>query len=69
MNFIKKPAGYESIGEHFGCDSSKVIVVGDRMLTDIVYGNLAGCVTVLVTDIVTYKGDNYFAKKVLYPPI
>ncbi|KAL4583981.1 hypothetical protein LXL04_008569 [Taraxacum kok-saghyz] len=37
---MKKPAGSaEEIEKHFGCDSSKLIMVGDRPFTDIVYGN------------------------------
>jgi phosphatidylglycerophosphatase GEP4 len=41
-----------------------IIIVGDRVLTDVVYGNLNGCLTILVTDIVTEKGDNWIAARV-----
>ncbi|KAI4319711.1 hypothetical protein MLD38_033280 [Melastoma candidum] len=46
---VKKPAGHaEEIEKHFGCDSSHLIMVGDRPFTDIVYGNRNGFFTVLV---------------------
>nr|XP_043638005.1 phosphatidylglycerophosphate phosphatase 1, chloroplastic/mitochondrial [Erigeron canadensis] len=45
---VKKPAGSaEEIERHFGCDSSKLIMVGDRPFTDIVYGNRNGFLTIL----------------------
>ncbi|KAL8224263.1 hypothetical protein R6Q57_019738 [Mikania cordata] len=45
---VKKPAGSaEEIEKHFGCDSSKLIMVGDRPFTDIVYGNRNGFLTIL----------------------
>ncbi|GMN54900.1 hypothetical protein TIFTF001_024034 [Ficus carica] len=45
---VKKPAGSaEEIENHFGCESSELIMVGDRPLTDIVYGNMNGFLTVL----------------------
>ncbi|XP_076906614.1 phosphatidylglycerophosphate phosphatase 1, chloroplastic/mitochondrial-like [Bidens hawaiensis] len=44
----KKPAGSaEEIEIHFGYDSSKLVMVGDRNFTDIVYGNRNGCLTIL----------------------
>ncbi|XP_071689422.1 phosphatidylglycerophosphate phosphatase 1, chloroplastic/mitochondrial [Rutidosis leptorrhynchoides] len=45
---VKKPAGSaEEIERHFGCDASKLIMVGDRPFTDIVYGNRNGFLTIL----------------------
>ncbi|KAL5582598.1 hypothetical protein UlMin_015040 [Ulmus minor] len=45
---VKKPAGAsEEIEKHFGCESSQLIMVGDRPLTDIVYGNINGFLTIL----------------------
>ncbi|OWM78764.1 hypothetical protein CDL15_Pgr002935 [Punica granatum] len=45
---VKKPAGNaEEIEKHFGCDSSQLIMVGDRPFTDIVYGNRNGFLTIL----------------------
>ncbi|KAK4388304.1 hypothetical protein Sango_2437000 [Sesamum angolense] len=40
---VKKPAGtVEEVERHFGCESARLIMVGDRLFTDIVYGNRAG---------------------------
>ncbi|KAI8468382.1 MAG: mitochondrial PGP phosphatase-domain-containing protein [Monoraphidium minutum] len=53
----KKPAG--SCGEleaHFGCPASDVIFVGDRYLTDVVYGNRHGMLTVRVAPL-TSRGE------------
>ncbi|XP_019166298.1 PREDICTED: phosphatidylglycerophosphatase GEP4, mitochondrial-like isoform X2 [Ipomoea nil] len=45
---VKKPAGTaEEIERQFGCESSKLIMVGDRPFTDIVYGNRNGFLTIL----------------------
>ncbi|MEW5301463.1 MAG: hypothetical protein WDW36_004322 [Sanguina aurantia] len=43
----KKPAGgSEELESHFGCPSSQLLMVGDRYLTDIVFGNRHGMMTV-----------------------
>jgi len=43
----KKPAGTaEDISKHFGCEPSRLIMVGDRYFTDIVYGNNNGLLTI-----------------------
>ncbi|KAL6570832.1 hypothetical protein OROGR_000382 [Orobanche gracilis] len=45
---VKKPAGTaEEIERHFGCKSSRLIMVGDRPFTDIVYGSRNGFFTIL----------------------
>ncbi|KAK1404846.1 Haloacid dehalogenase superfamily protein [Heracleum sosnowskyi] len=45
---VKKPAGSaEEIERHFGCDSTRLIMVGDRAFTDVVYGNRNGFLTIL----------------------
>ncbi|CAA0808673.1 haloacid dehalogenase (HAD) superfamily protein [Striga hermonthica] len=45
---VKKPAGTaEEIEKHFGCKSSRLVMVGDRPFTDIVYGNRNGFFTIL----------------------
>ncbi|KAJ3380706.1 inositol polyphosphate 5-phosphatase [Lobulomyces angularis] len=69
---LKKPEGGEELLNHFGIKKSPnltdipLIVVGDRLLTDIVYGNLNGALTILVVDIFDEKHDNFFAKKIRY---
>ncbi|KAK9826585.1 hypothetical protein WJX74_004268 [Apatococcus lobatus] len=43
----KKPGGSaESLTTYFGCDASEVLMIGDRYLTDVVYGNRNGLFTV-----------------------
>ncbi|XP_077243692.1 haloacid dehalogenase (HAD) superfamily protein isoform X2 [Tasmannia lanceolata] len=44
----KKPAGTtEDIEKYFGCETSLLVMVGDRHFTDIVYGNRNGFLTIL----------------------
>ncbi|KAJ3258272.1 hypothetical protein HK103_003753 [Boothiomyces macroporosus] len=57
----KKPSGAEVLPKYFDCKPSEIAVVGDRLFTDIVYGNRIGAYTILVTEIITEKGDNPFA--------
>jgi len=43
----KKPGGLPEVLAHFGLDDpARICVVGDRLLTDIVFGNLHGMLTV-----------------------
>ncbi|KAL0362506.1 UNVERIFIED_CONTAM: hypothetical protein Scaly_1205800 [Sesamum calycinum] len=45
---VKKPAGTaEEVERHFGCESARLIMVGDRPFTDVVYGNRNGFFTIL----------------------
>ncbi|CAH9107450.1 unnamed protein product [Cuscuta europaea] len=45
---VKKPAGTaEEIEQQFACEPSKLVMVGDRPLTDILYGNRNGFLTIL----------------------
>ena len=53
----KKPGGSkEDIEKHFGCESFKLIMVGDRYLTDIVYGNRHSMLTIR-TEPLTASGE------------
>ncbi|CAL8462434.1 g1967 [Coccomyxa elongata] len=50
----KKPAGAAAdLEAHFGCSSSKLIMIGDRYLTDVVYGNRHGMLTIRPTPLTT----------------
>ncbi|KAI8824271.1 mitochondrial PGP phosphatase-domain-containing protein [Fimicolochytrium jonesii] len=60
----KKPAGGSALPTHLSVPPAQIGVIGDRLLTDVVYGNSAGLLTVLVTKIVTEEGDNPFAAMV-----
>ncbi|KAI8846757.1 mitochondrial PGP phosphatase-domain-containing protein [Chytridium lagenaria] len=42
----------------------KPSVVGDRVLTDVVYGNMGGALTVLVDKPLTEQGDNWIAARI-----
>ncbi|KAK4385956.1 hypothetical protein Sango_2719600 [Sesamum angolense] len=45
---VEKPAGtVEEVERHFGCESAGLIMVGDRLFTDIVYGNRTGFFMIL----------------------
>ena len=57
----KKPRGFESVRAHFGCDPAALVVIGDRYLTDVVFGNLHGTLTVR-TEQLTSAGDNRVAR-------
>lgn len=71
----KKPEGAEEILQHFNRGlgkreegdmvvGSQIVVVGDRVFTDVVYAHTIGAHAVLCRDIITEKGDNWFAAKV-----
>lgn len=43
----KKPGGLQEVLTHFGLDDpASICIVGDRILTDIVFGNLYGLLTI-----------------------
>ncbi|KAI7842791.1 hypothetical protein COHA_003537 [Chlorella ohadii] len=43
----KKPAGgSEDMERHFGCKAEQLVMVGDRYLTDVVFGNRNGMLTI-----------------------
>ena len=58
----KKPRGFESVRQHFGCDGTALVMVGDRYLTDVTFGNLHGMLTVH-TEQLTTVGDNRVAQQ------
>jgi phosphatidylglycerophosphatase GEP4 len=46
----KKPRGLECVLRYFnGAEAEELLVVGDRLLTDVVFGNLHGMLTVSPT--------------------
>lgn len=64
----KKPGGLSEVLAHFGLqDPATICVVGDRLLTDVVFGNLHGMLTVHVqpfADAESAAKDNWTAKLV-----
>jgi phosphatidylglycerophosphatase GEP4 len=58
----KKPRGFESVVAHFGgVDPASIVMVGDRYLTDVVFGNLHGMLSVHTRQLTT-AGDNPVAR-------
>jgi len=65
----KKPGGLQEVLAHFGLeDAAKICIVGDRLLTDIVFGNLHGMMTVhtqpFPADDAAADKDNWTAKMI-----
>ncbi|KAI7851991.1 mitochondrial PGP phosphatase-domain-containing protein [Circinella umbellata] len=56
----KKPSGGEALVKHFNnvAGQQNIAMVGDRILTDVLFGNLNGNLTIWTSQIVTEKGDN-----------
>ncbi len=53
----KKPLGIEAVLKQFSCNPEEIMMIGDRLLTDVLFGNYAGMLTVH-TEILTTKNDN-----------
>lgn len=61
----KKPSGGEELLKHFsGIKAGRIAIVGDRALTDVVFGNNYGMLTILTRDVVTEEGDNPMALRI-----
>ncbi|CAO3570380.1 unnamed protein product [Mortierella alpina] len=61
----KKPSGGQELLKHFnGVDPTEIAFVGDRALTDVVFGNNEGMLTILTRDVVTEEGDNPMAIRI-----
>ncbi len=56
----KKPEGSNDVGKWFNCDVNQIVMIGDRLLTDTLFGNKAGLLTIH-TGVLTLKGDNIAA--------
>ncbi|RUS17695.1 mitochondrial PGP phosphatase-domain-containing protein [Endogone sp. FLAS-F59071] len=55
----QKPSGGAALLTYFRAHPpDTLVVIGDRLLTDIVYGNSVGAFTVLTRQVVSEKGDN-----------
>ncbi|KAI7875578.1 HAD-superfamily phosphatase [Lichtheimia hyalospora FSU 10163] len=55
----KKPSGGAALASHLHpISADKIAFVGDRILTDVVFGNLNGNFTIWTSKIVTETGDN-----------
>lgn len=66
----KKPSGGEELLKHFhGISAERIAFVGDRALTDVVFGNNHGMFTILTKNVVTEDGDNPMAVWVCLPKV
>lgn len=55
----KKPAGGEFLAKHmYPILPQEMAFVGDRVLTDVIFGNRNGNLTIWTDTVVTEKGDN-----------
>lgn len=63
---IKKPGGGDALLQRFHgvAKPQQMAMVGDRLFTDVLFGNLNGNITVLTRQIISEKGDNPIAAKV-----
>jgi phosphatidylglycerophosphatase GEP4 len=63
---IKKPGGGGALLERFQhvAKPREMAMVGDRLFTDILFGNLNGTYTILTRKIISEKGDNAIAARV-----
>lgn len=66
---IKKPLGFHHVVQHFARNSgrkdiraSEILVVGDRLMTDVMLGTLHGAKTLHCTQTLELKGDNPAAR-------
>ncbi|KAF8942423.1 hypothetical protein BGZ47_006488 [Haplosporangium gracile] len=61
----KKPSGGQELLNHFNeIKAKRIAFVGDRALTDVVFGNNYGMLTILTRDVVTEEGDNPMALRI-----
>ncbi|KAG0080134.1 hypothetical protein BGZ93_003024 [Podila epicladia] len=61
----KKPAGGDELLHYFdSTPASQIAFVGDRALTDIVFGHNYGMLTILTRQVVTEQGDNPMAVQI-----
>eukprot|EP00039_Didymoeca_costata_P010300 m.138435 g.138435 ORF g.138435 m.138435 type:complete len:212 (+) comp14778_c1_seq4:133-768(+) len=58
----KKPRGGKIVSENLGIRSNKIAFIGDRVLTDVVHGNLNGMFTILTDPLTGTKKENTATK-------
>ena len=63
---MKNPGSGDALVQKFQdvAEPQQMAMVGDRLFTDVVFGNLNGTVTVLTRQIISEKGDNPIAARV-----
>ncbi|CAO3684725.1 unnamed protein product [Umbelopsis vinacea] len=63
---IKKPGGGDELVRRFQgvAKPQQMVMVGDRLFTDVLFGNLNGTLTVFTRQIISEKGDNPIAARI-----
>lgn len=64
MHRKRKPLGSTELLNHLHYASDQIAIVGDRYLTDVLYAHFGNMRSILVQDIITEEGDDYWAIKV-----
>ena len=64
-----KPGGFRRAMEQMGCTPEQTAIVGDQLFTDILCGNLCGCVTILVEPYAEEGYGLYRIKRPLEKPL
>lgn len=66
LHHYRKPRGGLELLSRIKYKPNQIAVVGDRLFTDVLYANFRGMRSILVHDIITEDGDDYWAIKVIY---
>eukprot|EP01132_Coremiostelium_polycephalum_P004082 gene4082-5110_t len=68
----KKPDGINAVTSHFQTSPNKIIMIGDRFLTDVLFGNLYGMLTIYTSPITSIRNKEkeivQFLKKTNFSP-
>ena len=59
----KKPGGIDEVLQYFGCKPEELVMFGDRIFTDVVFGNRYGMLTIH-SALLIEEGDNKAAAKI-----
>eukprot|EP01126_Amoeba_proteus_P061533 TRINITY_DN8270_c0_g1_i1.p1 TRINITY_DN8270_c0_g1~~TRINITY_DN8270_c0_g1_i1.p1 ORF type:complete len:246 (+),score=20.65 TRINITY_DN8270_c0_g1_i1:428-1165(+) len=59
----QKPSGMLDVQRHLSVNPQEVVVIGDRYMTDILFGNLNGCLTIYSVPLVNH-GENVIVRMV-----
>ena len=65
MHQYRKPLGSLELFNRLNYTPDQIAVVGDRLFTDVLYAKFSGMRGILVQDIITEDGDDYWASKVI----
>lgn len=63
---LKKPAAATDLCDFLSLKPNQIVFVGDRLMTDMLYGNLVGMETIYVREIISSQNDNWIAARVRF---